>query len=250
MPHILMVVIITTYFLISFTSIRALFLKPPQSLFKMLLAMALIFPTLVGLYLFLLLGAHYDQLLFIPAAIGIAGAVNWNCITVSELIEYVHFLEYQKILSEQQQKYSLTPKVVLKYIDFNNTSVIDYNVALSDWLSDQGIDSKESLVGLNWYDLLQHKQEAKIKHQLTACSANVYTHQISRWKETDTYFKWNMYPLSVENKTYVIEWTDDSKNQNKIQELEKKLSILESTNKKMISLGFKSTMEQINAGER
>lgn len=247
MFHFLIVVTITTYIIISFTSIRALFLKPPKPLFKMLLAMGLIFPTLVILYLFILLDIKYFQLLIIPAVVSIIGSLNWNCATVSEIIDYVHKLEYLKILSEQQNKYTLTSKVVLKYIDFNTAEVVEFNAAMFDWLVERKLNPDSIKIGSNWYQYVDRRQEWKVKNQSTACSGMIYTNQISQWKNTEIYFKWSSYPLSLSNKTFVVEWIDDSKSQQRITELENKLEVLDSTNKKLINIGFKKLLENINA---
>lgn len=214
----------------------------------MLLAMGLISPTIITLYLFLLLDINYTPLLIIPVLIGVIGVINWNCVTVKELIDRVHSLEFQNLLAEQQTKYTLTPKVILKYIDFNIVEIIEINEAMIDWISENKIiDINQLKVGTNWYNLIEHKQDWKIKNQSTACSGIIYSNQLLEWSDKKVFVKWNMYPLSIANKTFAVEWVDDTKNQERILELQEKLEILDSTNRKMINLGFKRALENINA---
>jgi hypothetical protein len=246
----LLYILILCYSEIAIASIWALTKKPPRFTAVVIWAIAIIFPSCESHYISLLFYPldHVRELsLVAPSLVGVVAAALWNPWTLNKEIAYQNELEAAKQLVTLRDKYSLVPEVILKFVDFNTSLIVSLDQTMIDWFVMRELATKEDLKpGVNWWDIISHRQDWKLNNQACAVTHKIFTDQVTYWEEKKIWFKWRMVPLDYESQTYLIQFHDDTETQDKIKSLTDENKRLKAINNQLITKGLQELREGNN----
>jgi hypothetical protein len=107
--------------------------------------------------------------------------------------------------------------------------------------------TKEDLKpGVNWWDVISHRQDWKLNNQACAVTHKIFTDQVTYWEEKKIWFKWRIVPLDYESQTYLIQFHDDTETQDKIKSLTDENKRLKAINNQLITKGLQELREGNN----